>query len=100
MERSTANNFVTNVHYTVSAVDENQKDEFDVNPSVSTYGVVSYTENSNEFIPFEQLTQEQVIGWVQNSIDKETIEEALAIQIEPKINPTQVFGKPWNSISE
>ena len=88
MDRLTSDNFVVTVHYTVSAVDG----DF----TASTYGTVSYTQESNNFIPFENLTPEIVIGWVKESLGEETVEASLASQIEALKNPVQVSGLPWS----
>ena len=87
MDRQVADGFVTTVHYNVSAVDG----EF----TSSTYGTVGFTQEEMEYVPFEQLTQEQVIGWVQDSLGQATVEEALATQIEAQKNPVQESGLPW-----
>ncbi len=87
MERKTDNGFVVTVHYTVNAVDGEV--------TASTYGTVSYTEESTQFTPFEQLTKDQVVGWVQTSLDKDAVEASLASQIEALKNPVQESGLPW-----
>jgi hypothetical protein len=86
MDRQVADGFVTTVHYTVSAVDG----EF----TASTYGTVGYTEEG-AFTPYSQLTEALVIGWVQNSLGKETVETALAAQIDAQKNPVSESGLPW-----
>ena len=87
MDRQVANGFVTTVHYNVSAVDG----EF----TASTYGTVGFTQEEMDYVPFEQLTQEQVIGWVQDSLDEEAVEESLAAQIDALKNPVSESGLPW-----
>ena len=87
MDRQVADGFVTTVHYNVSAVDG----EF----TSSTYGTVGFTQEEMDYVPFEQLTQEQVIGWVQDSLGKDKVEAALATQIEAQKNPVQESGLPW-----
>ena len=87
MERKATDGFVTTVHYNVSAVDG----EF----TASTYGTVGFTKEEMDYVPFEQLTPEQVIGWVQDSLGKDTVEEALAAQIEAQKNPVTESGLPW-----
>lgn len=88
MDRLTSDGFVVTVHYNVSA----EEGEF----TASTYGSVGYTQEEGNYTPYEQLTQEQVIGWVQESLGKDTVEEALAAQIEAQKNPVQVSGLPWS----
>jgi hypothetical protein len=86
MNRNTDGGFVTTVHYTVNAVDG----EF----TASTYGTVGYTEEG-AFTPYSQLTEAVVVGWVQTSLGKDTVEEALAAQIEAQKNPVSESGLPW-----
>ena len=90
MDRLTADGFVVTVHYTVTAC-------ADVgNFMASTYGTVSYTQQPEEtYTPYDQLTKEQVIGWVQTSLGKDTVEASLAAQIELQKNPVQATGLPW-----
>lgn len=87
LDRKTADGFVFTAHYTVSAVDG----EF----TASTYGTVGYTQEDKSYIPFADLTKEQVIGWVKDSLGQETVEEALAAQIEAQKNPVSESGLPW-----
>jgi hypothetical protein len=87
MDRLTSDGFVVTVHYTVNAVDG----EF----TASSYGTVGYTQEDKSYTPFADLTKEQVIGWVKDSLGQETVETALAAQIEAQKNPVQVSGLPW-----
>jgi hypothetical protein len=88
MDRLTSDGFVVTVHYTVNAVDG---DYF-----ASTYGTVGYTEQPGEqYIPYDQLTEAEVVGWVQDSLGKDTVEAGLAAQIEAQKNPVQETGLPW-----
>ena len=87
MNRNTDGGFVTTVHYTVNAVDGDY--------TASTYGTVGYTQEDKSYIPFADLTKEQVIGWVKGSLGQDTVETALAAQIEAQKNPVQESGLPW-----
>jgi hypothetical protein len=88
MDRLTSDGFVVTVHYTVNAVDGDY--------TASTYGTVGYTEQQGEqYIPYAQLTEAEVVGWVQESLGKDTVEEGLAAQIEAEKNPVQESGVPW-----
>lgn len=86
MDRKTSDGFVITVHYTVTAVDG----EF----TASTYGTVGYEEKGS-FTPFDQLTKETAVGWVQESLGKDTVESSLVDQINAQKNPTSVSGLPW-----
>lgn len=86
MDRLTSDGFVVTVHYTVNAVDGDY--------TASTYGTVGYTEEG-AFTPYSQLTEAVVVGWVQTSLGKDTVEEALAAQIDAQKNPVSESGLPW-----
>jgi hypothetical protein len=87
MDRLTADGFVVTVHYTVNAVDGEY--------NASTYGTVGYTQEDKSYIPYASLTEAEVIGWVQTSLGKDTVEASLTAQIEAQKNPVQVTGLPW-----
>lgn len=62
------------------------------------YGQTSFTPPEPEsFTPFDQLTQDQVLGWVFGSgIDKAGIEASVNNQIANQINPPIVSPPlPW-----
>ena len=89
MDRLTADGFVVTVHYNVSATDGTY--------SANTYGTVGYQEQPGEtFTPYDQLTEAQVVGWVQNSLGQATVEASLQSQINAQINPVQESGVPWS----
>ena len=88
MDRLTADGFVVTVHYNVFATDGTY--------NASTYGTVGYTEQPGEtYVPYADLTQEMVVGWVQTSLGKDTVEASLQSQIDAQINPVQESGMPW-----
>ena len=87
LERNTSDDFVTIVHYRVTAVDDTY--------TASTYGTVGYTQESETFIPFADLTEATVVGWVKESLGEDTVETALASQIEAQKAPAQIAGMPW-----
>jgi hypothetical protein len=88
MDRLTSDGFVVTVHYTVNAVDGDY--------TASTYGTVGYTEQPDEqYIPYAELTESVVVGWVKDSLGQATVEESLAAQIEAQQNPVQLSGLPW-----
>jgi hypothetical protein len=90
MDRLTADGFVVTVHFNVSAVDGDY--------TASTYGTVGYTEQQGkQYIPYASLTEAEVVGWVQDSLGQETVETALAAQIEAQQNPVQEAGVPWET---
>lgn len=88
MDRLTSDGFVVVVHYHVAATEGEL--------SASTYGTTSYTqEEGSTFVPYEQLTQETVVGWVQEALGKEVVEASLQSQIDALKAPLQQSGLPW-----
>lgn len=87
MDRLTSDGFVTTVHYNVSVVD--------VNYTSSTYGTVNFTESDKPMKPFADLTEAEVIGWVQEALNKDEVEANLSAQIEAQKNPVSKAGLPW-----
>jgi hypothetical protein len=68
--------------------------------NANVYGTQSFAyDASKTFIPYESLTQTEVVGWVQAAmgIDAVTaLQESLDQQIEAQINPTIVNPPlPW-----
>ena len=88
MDRLTSDGFVVVVHYNVNATDGTYQ--------ASTYGTTSYTQTPGEtYIPYEDLTQPIVVGWVQEALGKDIVEASLQSQIDALKNPVQESGLPW-----
>ena len=87
LERDTATGFVRVAHWTCTGTDG----EF----SGSVYSTCSF--DGELTTPYESLTQDQVLGWVWKSVDKEATEAAVAAQIEAQKNPVSATGLPWAS---
>jgi len=64
----------------------------------TNYGGCSFTydPSSPDFIPYDQLTQDEVLGWVWTQVDKDAIEAALAQNIYNQEHPTTASGLPWD----
>ena len=64
-------------------------------------GQSTYTNNPDEpgFIPYDQLTQQIVLGWVFDGLgtQKAEIEATLTAKVEKQLNPTTANGVPWNT---
>jgi hypothetical protein len=65
--------------------------------SGTCYGSTSFQPPSGEFTPYEDLTQEQVLGWCySNGVDQAAIEANVTAQIENQIDPPVVtLPLPW-----
>jgi hypothetical protein len=78
---------VITIHWRYQAT----KDEF----TADTYGAVSMPLPTGEdFTPYEELTKEQVCGWLEATLDVPTMEENLEKQLDLLINPTNVTLPP------
>ena len=87
LDRKTADGFVTTAHLQATAVDGEH--------TASIYSTCSWADGTVN-VPYENLTQETVLGWVWESIDKQATEDALAAQIEAQKNPVTSSGTPWS----
>ena len=65
--------------------------------SGTCYGSASFAPPSENFTPYEDLTQDQVLGWCfANGVDQTAIEANVAAQIENQINPPVIAPPlPW-----
>ena len=91
LERETADGFVFTVHYTVNAEDGTY--------SAGAYGSLGL-ERPDNLIPFDQLTEEIVVGWVKEKFGAEKvaeIEAALQAQLDEKHAPSKAAGVPWSN---
>jgi hypothetical protein len=89
LERETADGFVMTAHYTVTAEDGTY--------SSGAYGSLGF-ERPDKLIPFADLTEELVIGWVQDAFGAEKVTEILAAlqaQLDEQRHPSKASGMPW-----
>jgi hypothetical protein len=65
--------------------------------SGTCYGSASFAAPTDSFTPYEDLTQDQVLGWCYaNGVDKTAIEANVTAQIENQINPPIIAPPlPW-----
>jgi len=65
--------------------------------SGTCYGSSSFAPPTENFTPYEDLTQDQVLGWCyENGVDKTAIEANVSLQIQNQINPpVVVLPLPW-----
>ena len=86
LERETDDGYVFTAHYTINAEDGTY--------TASAYGSLGL-ERPETLVPFAQLTEAIVIGWVQDKLNVEEIEAALQAQLDKKHAPTKAAGLPW-----
>ena len=93
MERETADGYVKNVIYRVNGVDG------DFNYRAT--GSVDLPKPST-LVPYADLTESQVIGWVKAKLDANqagtvaSIEASVDAEINKLKTPTTATGKPWS----
>lgn len=62
------------------------------------YDINVFTFDSANFIPYSELTQDQVLSWVWTTVDKTTIELVVAAQLNNLANPPVIeLPLPWSS---
>lgn len=86
LERNAADDTVITAHWNATLADGDY--------SASAYGSQSFTrdEESPEFIPFADLTEADVVSWL--DLD-ENLAANLQAQIDEQKTPTTVSGTPW-----
>jgi len=65
--------------------------------SGTCYGSASFAPPTENFTPYDQLTEQQVLDWCYaNGVDQAAIEANVSLQIENQINPpVVVLPLPW-----
>ena len=89
LERNVADGGVTVAHWRVTEVDG----DF----SASSYGTVGFTPDADadDFVAYDSLTEEVVMGWVHAEVDQSATEAALTANIAEQKNPVSADGMPW-----
>ena len=85
LDRRTADGFVTTAHWQCTGTDGEH--------SASVYASCGF--DGDLETPYDNLTQEQVLGWVWQSVDKEATEAAVKAQLDAQKNPVTAQGTPW-----
>jgi hypothetical protein len=90
LERETADGYVFCAHYTVNANDGTY--------SSGAYGSIGF-QRPDDLIPFADLTEELVVGWVKEALGGDEkvaeIQTALQAQIDKQRAPSKAAGVPW-----
>ena len=89
LERETDDGFVMTAHWSLSAEDGTY--------SSGAYGSLGF-ERPDKLIPYADLTEQMVIGWVKDAFGAEKvteIEAALQAQLDEQRHPSKASGMPW-----
>jgi hypothetical protein len=87
LDRYTADGLVYCVHWTASAV------EGDFGAAIVN---TQSLERGDSFVSYDTLTEETVLGWLWEKVDKAAVEAALEAQIEAQKVPVTANGLPWS----
>ena len=89
LERNVSDGGVTVAHWRVT--------ELDGDYSASAYGTCGFTPDASadDFVAYDDLTEEVVMGWVHADVDKDATEAALTANIAKQKTPTTADGMPW-----
>ena len=85
LDRQISDGFVTAAHWQAIAKDGDY--------TASVISTCSWT--GEPLVPYESLTQDDVLSWVWQSVDKQAIEISLAAQIQEQKMPKIATGLPW-----
>jgi hypothetical protein len=88
LEHKTADGFVSTAHWSATAVDGEH--------TATIYATSSWADGTPT-VPYADLTEATVLGWIwENGVDKTATEAALTAQLEAKKAPVVAHGTPWS----
>jgi hypothetical protein len=93
LERNVADGGVTVAHWRVTESETVGEDTY----TASSYGTCGFTPDASaeDFVPYADLTESTVLGWVHADVDKDATEAALTANIAEQKTPTSADGMPW-----
>ena len=96
-DRELADGGITTAHWRVTAEQTVGTGDDAVTYTASSYGTCGFTPDptASDYIAYDDLTEADVIGWVQADVDQEAIEASLQADIDLQITPTNGTGVPW-----
>jgi hypothetical protein len=91
-------NVINMIHWRYNAT----KVEGDKTYFVDTYGVLGVGQpNPQNFVPYEDITEAEVISWLESILPVEDMQAGLEAKIELQINPVEVIlPLPWATTTE
>ena len=97
LERNTADGGVIVAHWRVTESEIVGAGDDAVTYTAQSYGTCGFTPDpsASDYIAYADLTEADVIGWVQADVDQDAIEAGLTANINEQKNPTTADGVPW-----
>jgi len=95
------------MNYTISTLESNtdggvivahwQVSKTSGDNTASSYGTVSFTPDSSAegYVAYADLTEADVIAWVQADLDTEALEALLDADLAEQASPSVTVGVPW-----
>ena len=93
LERDLSDGGVVVAHWRCSGSGTSGEDTF----NASVYATCEFTPDpsASDFVPYDSLTEDTVLGWVWGRVDKSATEAAVTAKINAQMNPTTGAGVPW-----
>jgi hypothetical protein len=93
LERDLSDGGVVVAHWRCSGSETSGEDTF----NASVYSTCGFTPDpsASDFVPYDSLTEDTVLGWVWGQVDKNATEAAVTAKINAQMNPTTGAGVPW-----
>jgi hypothetical protein len=91
-------NVINVIHYRYNATKvEGNKTYF-----AETYGAVNVAQpNPQNFIPYEDVTEQEIINWLEQILPIDAMQSSLEANIALQINPVEVtLPLPWMQVAE
>ena len=97
LERNVADGGVTVAHWCVTEEETVGTGDDAVTYTASSYGTEGFTPDpdASDFVAYDSLTEEVVMGWVHAEVNQSATEAALTANIEAQKNPVTADGMPW-----
>jgi len=89
MVRNTADGGVVRVRAIATMVDG------DITVSDMVHASFTPDASADGFVAFDSLTEADVIGWVESSIDVDAVTESLQAKLDSVKTPVTAVGMPW-----
>ena len=97
LDRTLTDGGVFAVHWDVTAISDTATDSDGDPLTARIFSAISVTADPDapDFIPYEDLTENDCLGWVWDQVGKDDTETRLTAKLEALENPTTGDGVPW-----